>query len=183
MNSMMRQVLLIAVLLAMPVGSYFLVFKPQNIEIDKAKKEIEHKEAMLAKLREATSQAENLSKANDEVRKSIDSIRSRLPSTKEMDNVLRQVSGLAGKNGLKVPVFKKMEMNHPAGLAMEQPIDLELVGDFDGLYEFLLELEQLPRITRITDLAIDRSTKTDGEMKAKLTLSIYYEGDSGALTP
>ena len=179
MTSLTRQILFFIVLMAMPVASYFMVFEPQNREIEKAKKEIEQKQAMLEKLRQATSQAEDLQRANEKVQESIQAIRANLPTNKEMDNVLRQVSGLAAKNELRVPVFKKKEQSLPAGLAMEQPLDVEFTGDFDGFYAFLLELEQLPRITRITDLKLTRSQKVDGEMKALMMLSIYYERETG----
>jgi type IV pilus assembly protein PilO len=178
MNSTIRQTFFFAVLLAVPIASFFLVFKPQNDEIARAKLEIDHKKALLEKLRVATSQTEDLQRANQAIRESIDSIQARLPTGKEMDDVLRQVSSLAGKTGLKVPHFKKADKSISAGLAMEQPIEVEITGDFDGFYRFLLELEQLPRITRIPDLAITRSEKVDGEMDAKFTLSIYYEGDA-----
>lgn len=177
MSPFFRQLLFFAVLLALPIASYFLVFKPQNREIEKAKKEIELKESLLAKLKEATAQTEDLQRANEQIRDAIAAIQARLPSTKEMDNVLRQVSNLASRAGLKVPQFKKSDKTGPAGLAFEQPTDIEITGDFDGFYKFLLDLEQLPRITRIPDLSIVRSDKVDGEMKTKLVLSVYYEGE------
>ncbi len=180
MTSLARQVLFFVVLLSMPVAAYWFVFKPQNREIEKAKKEIEQKQSMLEKLRQATSQTEDLQRANAQVQESIQAIRANLPTNKEMDNVLRQVSSLAAENGLRIPVFRKKDQSLPAGLAMEQPIDVEFVGDFDGFYAFLLQLEQLPRITRVTDLKLQRSQKVDGEMKANMQLSIYYEREEGA---
>jgi type IV pilus assembly protein PilO len=171
-----RQFLFFAVLLAVPLASFFLVFRPQNQEIARAKLEIDHKQAMLEKLCQATSQSADLARANQEIRQSIEAIQARLPTTKEMDEVLRQVSGLAAKSGLRVPQFRKSDKSAAAGMAVEQPIDVEITGDFDGFYNFLLDLEQLPRITRIPDMEITRSDQNDGEMKAKFTLSIYYEG-------
>lgn len=175
-----RQFLFSAVLLALPVSSYFVVFRPVNAKIEQGKKEIEHKQALLSKLREATSQTSDLQHANDQIREFIDALQAKLPSSKEMDNVLRQVSSIAAKNGLKVPNFKKNDKTAPAGLAMEQPLDIDITGDFDGFYKFLLDLEQLPRITRLTDLQVVRSDKVDGEMKSKLVLSVYYEGGEGS---
>lgn len=182
MSPFLRQFVFFLVLLALPVASYFMVFKPQNREIEKAKKEIELKESLLGKLKEATAQTEDLQRANDQIKEAISAIQARLPTTKEMDNVLRQVSNLAAKAGLKVPQFKKSDKTAPAGLAFEQPMDIEITGDFDGFYRFLLDLEQLPRITRIPDLSIVRSDKVDGEMKTKLVLSVYYEGDPSETT-
>ncbi len=177
MSTTARQFLFSAVLLALPVSSYFVVFRPVNAKIEQGSREIEHKQSLLTKLREATAQTEDLQRANDQIRLSIESLQAKLPSSKEMDNVLRQVSSIAAKNNLKVPAFKKNERTTPAGLAMEQPLDIEITGDFDGFYKFLLDLEQLPRITRLTDLDVVRSDKVDGEMKAKLVLSVYYEGN------
>jgi type IV pilus assembly protein PilO len=176
MNQTTRHILFGGVLLALPISAYFVVFKPRNAEIAKAKKEIALKEDMLAKLRQATSQTDDLVKANEQIRQSIEAIQAQLPSAKEMDDVLRQVANITSKHDLKVPQFKRNDKSLPAGLAMEQPIEIEITGDFDGFYQFLLELEQMPRITRVPDLSIVRSDKIDGEMKAKMTLSIYYEG-------
>jgi len=176
-NSTTRTMLLFLVLLALPVCSYFVVFRPVNAKIDQGMKEIGHKQARLDKLREVTAQTDDLQRDNEKIADAIRTIQSRLPNTKEMDNVLRQVSGLAGKNGLKVPQFKKTEQTMAAGDATEQPLDIEITGDFDGFYKFLLDLEQLPRITRITDMTIARSDKVDGEMKTRFTLSVYYEGE------
>lgn len=177
MSNGIRQFVFFVVLLALPLCAYFVVFKPLNQRIEKARNEVEHKESLLAKLKEATSQTEDLQRANQQIKDAIEAIQARLPTTKEMDNVLRQVSNLAGKNDLKVPQFKKSDKTAPAGLAFEQACDIEITGDFDGFYKFLLDLEQLPRITRIPDLSIIRSDKIDGEMKTKLVLSVYYEGE------
>ena len=176
-SPVLRQGFFFAVLIAVPISSYFLVFKPQNSEIDRAKKEIEHKQGMLEKLRQATSRSEDLARSNQQIRESIESIEARLPTTKEMDSILRQLAALADANGLKVPVIKKSEKPLAAGLAMEQPLDVEITGDFDGFYSFMLQLEQLPRITRISNLDIQRSKDIDGEMKAKCVLSVYYQLD------
>jgi type IV pilus assembly protein PilO len=173
-----RELMFVGVLAGIPVASYFAVFKPQNAQIESAKQEIEHKKALLAKLREATAQSDDLAAANAQVKESIAAIEAKLPTTKEMDNILRQVAAIAEKNRLKIPNFKKEEKALPAGLAMEQPIDVEITGNFDGFYAFLLELEQLPRITRLQDVAIARNGDVDGEMKARLTLSIYYQAEA-----
>ncbi|MFN0011542.1 MAG: type 4a pilus biogenesis protein PilO [Phycisphaerales bacterium] len=172
-----KQLIVFAVIIAVPVVAYGLVFRPQNREIARAKAEIEMKEQLLAKLREATARYANLEKRNEEIKSSIDSIEARLPSGKEIDNVLREVALIAGRNGLKLPLFKKSDKSLPAGEAFEQPLEVEITGDFDGFYRFLLELERIPRITRLPDLKIVRMGDNDGTMKATFTLSIYYQGE------
>jgi type IV pilus assembly protein PilO len=171
-----RQFIFIMVLLAVPLASYFMVFKPQNAEIAKARTEIELKQAMLEKLRAATAKTADLETANAQIKQSIDAIESRLPSTKEIDTVLREVAVIAGKSGLKVPTFKKNDKKlPPGGLALEQPLDVEITGDFDGFYRFLQDLERIPRITKIQDMKISRQEEGDGNIKAAFTLTVYYQ--------
>jgi type IV pilus assembly protein PilO len=173
----LRPLIFLCVLLAVPLASYFLVFRPQNREIARAKAEIELKEKMLEKLRAATEQTADLERANIEIREAIDAIEARLPSNKEIDTVLREVAQIAARNDLKMPVFKKDDKSLVAGSALEQALEVELSGDFDGFYRFLLELERVPRITRLSDLKVTRTDDNNGAMKAKCTLSIYYQGD------
>lgn len=172
----LRQLIFIAVLLAVPLASFFLVFAPQNREINRAKEEIELKKTMLDKLREETAKSADLLVVNQTIRTAIDAIEARLPEGKDMDLVLRDVANIAGESGLKVAQFKRADKPLQAGEAMEQPMDVEITGGFDGFYQFLLQLEKLPRITRITDLKIKRNDQADGDMQATFKLSVYYQG-------
>lgn len=175
----LREFVLLLILLAIPLSSYWLVFRPQNEEISQAKREVQHKREMLNKLREATSQSEDLARANVEIAQSIAGIEARLPTTKEVDLVVRQVSQLAVESGLEAPL---MTSDKPvrAALYMEQPLKMSIKGDFHGFYDFLLRIEKLPRITRIPDMRIRRTDDIDGHMRAEFTLSIYFQQEAGS---
>lgn len=181
MKYSVKQLVFFGVLLAVPVASYFLVFKPQNEGIEAAKQEMIVKQAMLDKLREATAKTADLRKANEAIAASISSISERLPSDKELDSVLRDVAQIAAKNGLEVPQFKRSDKSLPSGIALEQALTVQLVGDFEGMYKFFLDLEQLHRITRVTDMKFarfgDRTSEVDGKVRADLTLSIFFQGE------
>ncbi len=153
----LRECILLAVLLALPLSSYWLVFRPQNSEIAQARREIEHKRLMLEKLQQTTARNADLQRANEEIRQSIDAIEA----------------------GLEPPAI---ESDKPvkAAMYMEQPLKMKINGDFDGFYRFLIALEQLPRITRIPSMEITRANDVDGHMKAEFTLSIYFQQDEGS---
>lgn len=173
-----REFVLILILLAVPVSSYWWVFRPVNKELQAAELETRHKQEMLEKLRSETARSADLKRANSEIKKSIDSIESRLPSGKEMDNIIRQVSDLALAVGLPAPTIKS-SVPLTAAMYKEQPIKMSIRGDFRAFYEFLLRVEQLPRITRIPEMKVTRDEDSDGVMKADFTLSIYFQ-DQGA---
>lgn len=169
-----REFVFFLVLLAVPLASWWFVFKAQNEEIAQAKQEIEHKEAMLEKLDAATAQTDDLAKVNEDIWKEIQVIESRLPSDKEVAVILQQVAQIALSNNLKLPKVKSAKPVSAAAY-MEQPLEMKIEGDFDAFYTFLLEVERLDRITRMPEMSIKRSKDGDGMIEAEFTLSIYFE--------
>jgi Tfp pilus assembly protein PilO len=164
MNFGLREVIIFLVVLAMPVGAYFAIFKPQNEKIEDKKAQIIHKEQMLTLLREETSRNEDLQRANEEIAERIEEIESRLPTGKEVDQIVRQVSS---------PIA--------AARYFEQPLEMTTKGSFKGYYEFLASLERMPRITRIVDMKVVRA-REDAEIEVDFTLSIYFRADEGSST-
>lgn len=169
-----RETVLLVLLLALPISSYWLVFRPQNAEIELAKEEIAYKQDMLEKLRTETQKSADLERANQEIRNNIRTIENRLPTNREVDSIIRQVSDLAVDVGLQPPLVTTEEAVG-AALYMEQPLDMIITGDFRSFYDFLKSLEKLPRITRIPSMRIQRSDKQNGHMRADFRLSIYFE--------
>lgn len=176
-----REMLFLIVLIAVPVMSYLYVFRPDNIEINTAKLEIQHKEQELSQLSNETSRMTDLEKEYREIRSDIAKVESRLPSDKDVDKILQQVADLARQNNLKLPKFKT---STPVKYASyyELPLEMKLVGQFSNFYSFMLDLENLERITRMPDLDLKRIDKDSSGMEATFTLSIFFqsEGDGGA---
>lgn len=172
-----REAALVGVLLGLPLASYWLVFRPVNAEIGQAKSEIEHMRLRLAKVQESTARNLDLQRQNEEFRRQIDSIEARLPSSKEVDTVIRQVSDLAVEAGLQSPAIES-EKPVSAAVYMEQPLKMKIAGNFEGFHDFLKRLEALPRITRILDIKMLRANEANGHMKAEFTLSIYFQPEA-----
>lgn len=173
-----REVVLFLAVLLLPIVSYFVIFKPQSANIEQAKTEIAHKREMLNTLRAETKRNEDLKLANESIQTSVDEMEALLPSNKEIDTVVRQVSALAVESGLTPPTLKSAKPIAAARFR-EQPLEMSTDGSFEGFYEFLLAIERLPRITRIVDMVIKDSNTEGIEIKAEFTLSIYFQVDEG----
>lgn len=172
-----RELILLALLLVLPLSSYWLVFAPQNRGIEAAEAELEEKRAQLDKLSAATQHNESIEAANKEIAQAIEEIEGKLPTGKEITLVVRQVSDLAIRAGLSQPAMTAGDPEPATNGSgyMQQELELEMTGDFHGFYRFLLDLERLPRITRVPGFVMERSRKNDGEMTAEMTLTIYFE--------
>ena len=171
-----REFVLALGLFAVPLASYWFVFRPQNAQIERAREEIALRRDKLEKLQQESARRGTLEAATEQIAERIESIEARLPTNKELSDVVRQVSVLAVESGLEQPSIVA-EKPVKASLYMEQPLKIEMTGDFRGFYKFLLELERMDRITRLPDMTVRRSDKVDGHMVAEFTLSIYFQDE------
>jgi len=178
-----REIIFLLVLLAVPVASFIYVFKPRNAQISQAKLEVSDKENRLNQLREMTSKLEDIGREIERGRESIEVIEAKLPSQQDVEVVLEQAWQLAKANQLAVRSVKSQKIVE-AATYRELPLRIVMEGSFDGFYQFMLELENIPRITRIHDMKLLRLTGTQtpggesiqpGSMRAEFTLSIYFE--------
>ena len=179
----LREVIFLVVLLVVPVASYFYVFKPRNAEIHQAQAEVEIKQAKLEKLREVTEKIDDIGLAIEQGREAIDLVEAKLPSKDQVEVILGDVWQLAARAHLEVKSVKSEKPLSAAGY-MEQPLKVAMDGHFEGFYQFLMGLENLPRITRIQEMKLQRVTARNlrrddevqpGMMKAEFTLRIYYQ--------
>lgn len=94
-----------------------------------------------------------------------------------MDQILKEVWEMAEKNRLTTKTIRTMKSQKGAAYS-EQPIELNIAGDFKGFYDFLLQLERLPRLTRVSQLSLEKMLNTEGQMEAKMTMSIFFEPEN-----
>jgi type IV pilus assembly protein PilO len=178
-----REAIFFIVLLAVPAVSLFYVFQPRNVEIQQALKEIALKQERLDQLDRMKERIDDIGLKIEEGKELIGFIEEKLPSEQEVHVILRRVSEMAKQNRQTVKSVKS-DKPVPAAMYRELPLKMVMEGEFDGFYQFLLELENLPRITRIHELHLERATASsgpqaadvpEGSMKAEFTLSIYFE--------
>src|SRR5205814_7599570 len=93
---------------------------------------------------------------------------------KDVGDILQQVWDMAKTNSLQTKSVKPDKAETGPNYS-ELPIQMSLSGDFNGLYSFLMQVEKLPRITRITQMKLDKNKDRDGEATVQLTLSIFFE--------
>lgn len=177
MNFGIKEMLFLPVLLAMPLASWWFVFDPQNKEIAAARLEIQQKQQKLAQFKSVKLFIPDLESHSARLASTVELFDAKLPAQKEVDVILKEVTQLAARHGLKTQSFRPEKEIH-AERYTEHPLKMVIHGDFDGYYSFLLDLERLRRITRIPNMKLVKQ-KGDGEgqMEAEFTLSIYAESE------
>ena len=183
MKFTIREAILLSLLVAIPLGSWWFVFRPRSAQIEQARHEIEQ---MRSRLLEMSRADEAIATLNDDIaqyNEAIKFFRSKLPQEKEIDEILREVWRLAQMHRLSTKSIRTVRHSgavstvDPTGPYAEQPIALELEGRFtEGLYPFLLDLENMPRISRIHKMKVERLSNTDdGQVVAQMVMSVFFE--------
>lgn len=169
-----RELILVSAMVGLLLCSYFFVFAKANEKRIAAEKDTAAKRTALVNLTQATQGVDDLGFKIDELQHAIDFFEKKLPAEKEFDKILREVSQMAEANSLQTKMVKTLKSEHGANYS-EQPIQMTVEGDFNGFYAFLLQLEKLPRITRVSQMKLEKINDRDGEMSAQITLSIFFE--------
>ncbi|MFP4144368.1 MAG: type 4a pilus biogenesis protein PilO [Phycisphaeraceae bacterium] len=171
----LRELLFILLVAAVPVAAWMLVFQPWGTQIAQAKTEIGQKQEKLEELELATQNIDDLGKEIDKLSGALDTYEAKLPARQELDKILKEVWELAAKHQLEQKGVEPDKIVTRAQYA-ELPIKMKIVGDFDGFYSFMLDLERLPRVTRMPTMDLVRDHEQDGQMEAIVTLSIFFDG-------
>ena len=172
-----RELLFVCVLLGIGFLA-FSDFRKRDAERRDLEGDTSKIRAELVQLKEATAGIEDLGRKIDDLQKAIDFFESKLPAEKEMDKILAEVSQMADANALQTRTVRTLKSERTANYS-EQPIQMAISGDFNGFYSFLLQLEKLARITRVTQMNLQRIDEHDGQMQAQMTLSIFFEPETG----
>jgi Tfp pilus assembly protein PilO len=186
----LREILFIVLLMAMPIGAYFFVFRPHNARDAEMMKQIEAKQTKLRALNQAMGMIGDLKSEIASLNKAVKFFESKLPNEKEIDKVLQEVWKLAEASQLATKSIRTLERSPQNCFASgdgphtEQPIAMQLEGDFMGFYTFLQAMENQPRIIRIHKMSLTKAEKTsegkpapEGRMLAEFTVSVFFERD------
>ena len=175
MSSGIRKAIFFVLLLGVSAAGYQYMVKPANLKLADARQHVDAKRAKLAEFEEATIKAEDLNKQLGQLEEAVRFFESKLPPTSEIHKVLEQVTVIVQKQGLEPKTIRTLPRKEDNSGYVEQPLKMELVGNFNAFYSFLLEIEKLPRIMKIRELKLEKDRNGDGEIAADFIVSIFFQ--------
>ena len=157
------------------IFAVFVIVLPKNEEVDalRAKstdleKKISISEAKIKKLDE-------LIKENERLKRELARLKDQLPEEREVSVLLKQISELSLKSGLKVLLWKPGARNtDPQGLYVEIPVDVEVLTEYHRLGDFFSHISRLPRLVNISDINLrGKDGEGKGIINAKFTARTF----------
>ena len=130
-----------------------LLILPRHKEIQRLNVEITKQENDIAKDQVKAAKLSTLKGENVKLRMRLDELKLQLPEEREVSGLLKQVSDLGIKSGLKIVSWRpEQKKDHPSGTIYEIPVAVELSGSYHNLGIFFSRLTKLNRIVNISDI-------------------------------
>ena len=174
MGSHIRKILFFVILIGLTVVAYFYMIKPANDQLAEKQLQVSNNTTKLEELEKITSDTEALSKEIEEMKHAIVFFEQKLPPKSEIHAVLEDITVIAKKQGLTSKSIRSLKQKDYEGY-IERPLQMELSGDFSSYYSFLLELEKMDRITKISELSLKKKSKHEGQTEATLVVSVFFQ--------
>jgi type IV pilus assembly protein PilO len=173
MTSGIRHFIFFVLMIGMAYASWAYMIRPADAALVRQRAALEERQARLAELDRAGSTASNLDEQIKQVEQAIRIFESKLPPKSQIHTVLENVTLIAQKHGLTPKTISTLKTSENNGY-IEQPLKMELHGDFNSYYAFLLELERMDRITKIRELTLKKKDKSEGQTEATFVMSIFF---------
>lgn len=174
MSSNSRKILFFILLVGMAFVSYRYMIQPANKHLTDQQTAVKQKQDKLNELEKAMITANDLQAQLDKIEDAIRIFESKLPPTNEINTVLKDITLIARKHGLSSKTIRTLKTQENRGY-VEQPLEMELNGNFNSYYSFLLELEKLDRITKIRELRLVKQSEHEGQTDARFVVSVFFQ--------
>src|SRR5215218_8215893 len=130
-----REIIFVVVMLGLLGSTNYFVFSKANKRKADLMSDIRTKQQALSNFQQATAGIEDLNRKIDELQQAITFFESKLPQEKEVDKILKEVWQMAEANSLQTKTIKTLRTERSSNYS-EQPIEMNLQGDFNGFYSF-----------------------------------------------
>jgi len=150
-----KVVVLVAILLALPVAGYLLLWQDQLLELENAKtQELKLKQDYVNKKRQAV----NLDLHKQQLREidtQFGALLKQLPNKSQMDALLVDINQAGLGRGLQFELFKPAGREIVREFYAELPINVRVVGTYHDMGAFASDVGQLSRIVTLNNVEIE----------------------------
>lgn len=178
----LRELVFAVVLTSIPLAAWQFDLKPRGVQNKEMQAEIKDRHVQLSRVQRLAQEIGDLKREIAGHEKAVTLLRSRLPDAKEIDKVVKEAWRVAQANKLKPKSIRIVALNPskrltPAGGPHgEQPILIQLQGDFLGFYSFLTAMETRSRIMRVRRMTLKKlKDLPEGHMFATVEITVFFE--------
>jgi type IV pilus assembly protein PilO len=172
-----KLVVLLAILIAIPVGGYFVDTSSQIEDLDRLRgEEAKLKEQYLGKKKQAI----NLDLHRQQLREidtQFGALLRQLPNRSQMDALLVDINQAGLGRGLQFELFRPAPSEITREFYAERPISVRVTGSYHDMGAFASDVGQLPRIVTLNDVKINLAPGNQLAMDVTARTFRYLDDD------
>jgi type IV pilus assembly protein PilO len=156
------QVLIVLVVCGAAIGIlWYTTLSPISEEIKTKEQQASTLQAQVDKMHALEAKYAQFKKETEVLQKRLDELKKILPQDKEIEQILSLVQESARKSGLHIQRgVSKSVVDHD--VYSEWPIEMQVLGTYHNLGDFLEKIRELPRIVNVNKLRLEsHSGKTE----------------------
>lgn len=149
--------------IALIILFFVLVYSPKREEIKVFGNDIVRLNSEIASSEVKVKRLDILRMENVMLKAKLRGLQEQLPEEKEVSGLLRQISELGIKSGLKILLWRPEErVPDPSGLYVRIPVKVEVSTSYHNLGSFSSHISRLPRIVNISDIKLTNPVVKEG---------------------
>lgn len=168
--------LFLSLTIALAVG--ILIIKPQWEGITQQNKQIKAKQEEVDNKKQKINDLKELKENYQKIKDKITTIATALPTSEEQAELLIQLNTMALKNGVYLLQFNAEEVKKTdtkqEDIYITTPVEVQIVGDFQTMKNFVSDIEKNLRILDITSIGIKKAPQGN-IMIVTLKINTYYQ--------
>lgn len=149
-----RLVLIIGINAALLAAAYFFLLDPQMVQKNKMSTELTTLQQELRKVTAVKNDLERLRREHAQIKERLQDIVRQMPEEKEVPNLLRQVSFVAGETNTRVKSFFPKEVQNKDFYA-ELPFEIKYTAPYHNVGYFFDAMRRMERIVHVTSFTLD----------------------------
>ena len=166
-----RRVLLYGLLILLFVALYyFLLHLPSSDSIVEKQTKIDTLEAEKVKLLATLKGRAALKAEIEKTEAQFKEVTKQLPESKEIPDLLRQVSNMGRDSGLEITLFRQQGENIKE-LYADVPVEMAVRGGYHQLALFFEKVRKLDRIVNISDIGMKNPQMREGRLQVEASFS------------
>jgi type IV pilus assembly protein PilO len=150
--------------------SYFFLYLPGSALIVEKQAKIETLEKEKVKLLATLKGREALKAEIQKIEAKFQEVTKQLPESKEIPDLLRQVSNKGRDSGLDITLFRQQGENIKE-LYADVPVEMAVRGGYHQLALFFEKVRQLDRIVNISDIGMKNPQMLEGRLQIEASFA------------
>lgn len=149
---------------------YFLLHLPAAAIIGEKQEQLGTLEAEKVKLLATLTRREALKAEIAKIESQFQEVTKQLPESKEIPELLRQVSNLGRDSGLEITLFRQ-QGESLKDLYAEVPVEMAVRGGYHQLALFFEKVRHLDRIVNISNISMKNPQMLEGQLQVEASFS------------